>query len=204
MALVPPRLLPVIAFVALAACTGVDQDPLDDRTPTSGSVPSGAPVEGSSADDPDDDDEITSAQWTVGIVDERREVTGSALLTEVRIAGNEGFDRFVLEFEHDEIPSYRIEYIDRPVRQCGSGHTVEIAGDAWLSIRLEPADAHTVDGQSTLEDRSLDPELTVVRELRITCDFEAQVEWVLGVSTPNRFRVMELADPARLVIDVRH
>jgi len=30
------------------------------------------------------------------------------------------------------------------------------------------------------------------------------VTWVLAVQSPNRYRVLELEDPARLVIDVRH
>ncbi|MBA4159064.1 MAG: hypothetical protein H0X65_16535, partial [Gemmatimonadetes bacterium] len=44
----------------------------------------------------------------------------------------------------------------------------------------------------------------VLKQLTLICDFEAQVEWVLGVSSPNRFRVIELHEPARLVVDVRH
>jgi hypothetical protein len=102
------------------------------------------------------------------------------------------------------MPSYHIEYIDSPVRQCGSGEAVEIAGDAWLAIRVEPANAHTEAGQPTIEERVQRPELEVLRELRMTCDFEAQVVWVLGVSTPNQYRVMELIDPTRLVVDVSH
>jgi hypothetical protein len=119
------------------------------------------------------------------------------------VARNEGFDRFVLEFMGDELPSYHVEYVDKPVRQCGSGDAVHVAGDGWLLIRLQPARAHDDDGRPTLEQRSARPVLPVVIETRLLCDFEAHVEWVLGVSAPNRFRVLELSKPARLVIDVR-
>jgi hypothetical protein len=30
------------------------------------------------------------------------------------------------------------------------------------------------------------------------------VEWVMGVSSPNKYRVLELKSPTRLVIDVKH
>ena len=53
----------------------------------------------------------------------------------------------------DELPGYRIEYVDRPVRQCGSGDTVPLLGDAWLSLRFYPANAHTEEGQPTVLER---------------------------------------------------
>jgi hypothetical protein len=101
------------------------------------------------------------------------------------------------------VPGYTVEYVDRPVRECGSGHAVEIAGDGWLSIRLGPARAHDDRGRATVLERQRALRMPVLRELRFTCDFEAEVEIVLGVATPNRFRVFEQLDPARLVIDVR-
>jgi hypothetical protein len=150
------------------------------------------------------DDAPTPVEWTAGDTRIEHSIAGTAVQTEVRAARNEGFDRVVLEFAGDELPSYAIEYIDRPVRQCGSGHVVPMAGDGWLSIRLEPARAHDEEGRATIEDRELRTDLPILLELTITCDFEAHVEWVLGVASPNRYRVMELREPTRLVVDVRH
>lgn len=146
----------------------------------------------------------TPARWTAGVTDADHAVTGAALLTDVATSTNEGFDRLVLEFEGEEMPSYHIEYIDRPVIQCGSGEPVEIEGEGWLAVRLEPANAHTEQGVATISERSSRPALGVLRQLTMTCDFEAQVQWVMGVTSPNLYRVMELADPTRLVVDVRH
>lgn len=141
--------------------------------------------------------------WTAGVVERRRPGGGGGTLTEVRTARNDGFDRIVLQLSGSELPGYRVEYVDRPVRQCGSGETVEIAGDGWLSIRLEPARMHDDRGRPTIEDRARTPRLPVLLELVATCDFEGQVEWVAGVASPNRFRVLELRDPARIVVDIR-
>ena len=52
------------------------------------------------------------------------------------------------------------------------------------------------------ECRVVRPSVNNLVEMRMVCDFEGQVEWVLGVRSPREFRVLELFDPARLAIDV--
>ncbi|HEY6079835.1 MAG TPA: hypothetical protein VIW29_13570 [Polyangiaceae bacterium] len=139
-----------------------------------------------------------------GIVDVKGERRGVALLTDVRAARHDGFDRVVFEFAAETPPGYHVEYIDRPVRKCGSGEPTPIAGDGWLEIRFEPADAHTPSGAPTIAQREQVLALGVLKELEQTCDFEAQVAWVMGVSRPNRYRVLTLRQPTRVVVDVRH
>lgn len=148
--------------------------------------------------------DTSASQWTAGITRKQGSPSGAAMLIGVRTARNDGFDRFVLEFAGQEVPDYHVEYIDRPVRQCGSGNVVDMAGDGWLMIRVEPANAHDDNGRPTITERHSRPALPVVLETRLICDFEAQVEWVLGVSSPNRYRVTELAQPPRLVVDIRY
>jgi hypothetical protein len=143
-------------------------------------------------------------QFTAGIVEHRPPPAEVALLTDVRAARHEGFDRVVFELGSGAPPGYHLEYIDRPVRRCGSGDTTPVAGDAWLEVRLEPANAHTPSGAPTIADRDQAVSLGVVVELEQTCDFEAQVAWVLGVKKPNKYRVLTLNDPLRLVVDVEH
>lgn len=151
-----------------------------------------------------DEGAASAAEWTAGIVERDNEVTGAPILADARIARNQGFDRMVVEFEGDEIPSYHIEYVDSPIRQCGSGNAIVLRGDGWLLIRMEPAQAHDEEGRATIEERAGEPGLPIILEHRLICDFEGVVEWALGVSSPNRYRVMELQEPARLVVDVRH
>ena len=152
--------------------------------------------------------EAAPAQFdgTAGITERRREVSGVITLRAVRSGQHADFDRVVFEFDGGQLPSYHIEHIDRPVRQCGSGDVVTLAGEGWLRVRMEPARTHTEDGQATipLSYRPRRVNHTIIKEIVSTCDFEAQVEWVLGVSSPNRYRVIELSNPSRLVVDVRH
>ncbi|AUX47846.1 hypothetical protein SOCE26_093720 [Sorangium cellulosum] len=165
----------------------VDDEPPTPRPPKQG--------------DPEDGDTF---EGTAGDTDKPRPGAQVAVLRDVRAARHEHYDRVVFEFEGDAVPGYHIEYIDKPVRQCGSGDVVELAGDGWLSVRTTPAAAHTDAGKPTIPFRERKLSLGVIQEIERTCDFEADVTWVLGVSSPNRYRVLELSKPARLVVDVKH
>lgn len=139
-------------------------------------------------------------EWTAGTTAGR----GSyGLLRSVRTARNQGFDRVVFEFQ-GAVPAHRVGYVDRPVRQCGSGNATRVAGDAWLRVRFTPAQAHTDAGKPTITQRERALSLPVLRELEMTCDFEGEVTWVVGVASPNRYRVLTLSGPSRLVVDVMH
>lgn len=143
-------------------------------------------------------------EGTAGIVERHRGGQEVASLRAVRTAKHDGFDRAVFEFSAETTPGYHIEYIDKPVRRCGTGEPTAVAGDGWLEIRLSPAIAHDELGRPTVEDRERALELPILRELELTCDFESNVTWVLGTASPNRYRVLELSEPPRLVVDVRH
>ncbi|YCM46739.1 hypothetical protein V2O64_11975 [Verrucomicrobiaceae bacterium 227] len=126
------------------------------------------------------------------------------LLTSVKTTSCDGFDRVVFEFSGDEAPGYFAEYIDKPVRQCGSGNVVKVAGEGWLQIRMAPASAHTDEGQATITERNRILDYPNLQQLVDTCDFEGNVTWVLGLKSPNSYRVVELTDPPRLIVDVKH
>lgn len=141
--------------------------------------------------------------WTAGTTTRRRPAARVGTVAAVRIATHGDFDRLVIELAEGAMPGYVIEPADGPVLQCGSGLPAEISGDSFLRIRLEPARAHTDEGEPTLTMRRWPVGLPIIREAVLTCDFEAQVEIAAAVDGPARYRVMELTGPARLVVDVR-
>ena len=144
------------------------------------------------------------ADWTAGIVSDRSRLPAKtfALIQDVRAAKHAQFDRIVFEFAPPGIPGYHLAYIDAPVRECGSGKAVHLPGDGWLMIKFLSARMHR-DG-STVTRRSRNLGLPVLLRLVTTCDFENVVTWVAAVSAPNRFRVLSIENPPRLVIDIRH
>lgn len=188
---------PAPATPAPAADTG---DPASPATPAALSPDTTQPAD----ERQDTPATVVGAEWTAGDTNEERPVTGVSVLRAMRTARHEQFDRIVLDFGPDPVPGYRIAYIDRPVRQCGSGHTVPLAGDGWLSITAEPAHAHTEEGQPTVSERERAPGLPVLLELKMICDYEAIVEVVAGVASPERYRAFVLPSPNRLVVDIRH
>jgi hypothetical protein len=138
---------------------------------------------------------------TLGPVDRQKPGAQVAVLASVRTAKHEGFERIVFEFSGEALPGYHVEYIDHPL-QCGSGEAVDLAGNAWLEVRLTPAQAHDDSGQPTIQERERAIVFQMIKEIELTCDFEADVTWVLGVAAAHRYRVIELSAPARLVVDV--
>jgi hypothetical protein len=142
------------------------------------------------------------AEWTHQTTEVTRG-SGVATLTAMRTASHEGYDRVVFEIG-PSVPGFHIEYVDKPTYECGSGDALFLEGDAWLLIRLRPARAHDDAGQATVTARRQTFTMPVLREAVVTCDFEADLTWVLGLTTPAGYRVTELENPTRLVIDLRH
>ena len=128
---------------------------------------------------------------------------GITILRGVRTARHDDYDRVVFEFDSG-VPAWRIEYVDSPQHECGSGEPVRVDGDGWLHVAFEPANAHTEEGQATAQRRLVDPAGANLRELRRICDFEAHVDYVIGVGSPNPYRAFALTQPARLVVDIRN
>ena len=178
-----------------------EEEPQEPEPDPSGETetPEGEPPDG--AEEPSG---VGPGTWTQGIVD-RPSVDGRiSVLTGVREASHAGHDRVVFEFQGTTRPGYHVEYVDRPVTECGSGEAVSMAGDAGLEIRLTPAQAHTDAGQPTVTSRNRTPRFPIIEQIRLTCDFEGHVTWVLGVSSPHQYQVLELSNPTRLVVDVQH
>lgn len=146
-------------------------------------------------------DAVYVSDLTAGIIDQPRRNAPTATLLATTTGTHAGFDRIVFEFD-ERVPGYHVEYIDRPVRKCGSGDVTQIAGDGWLEVRMSPARAHTDEGRPTLTGREHILDLPLLSELEMTCDFEGIVTWVAGVASPNRYQVRELDNPPRLVIDI--
>ena len=142
----------------------------------------------------------------------RRESTGfpsgpgpTALLTRVRVGHHDHFDRVVFTFEN-RVPGYRVERTEPPIREDASGEEIEVAGDAFVAVRMSPASSVDLGGDELRETytgpRRLPGPGEVVEVVR-TGDFEALLTWVLGTRHADGFAVGTLTSPPRLVVDVR-
>lgn len=134
--------------------------------------------------------------------------TGTALLRAVRVGRNAGFERIVFEFAGSSVPGYRVQWVDGPITADGSGEPVDVTGEAFLEIVMEPASGVDLSApQLTIvydgPDRvPVSGQTALITDLVRTGDFEAVLSWAAGTTEQVPFRVLRLEDPVRVVVDL--
>lgn len=109
------------------------------------------------------------------------------------------YDRVVFELS-GPIPLLRIEYVHQLIED-GSGASVVVKGSAILMVQLTPARAHDDHAQSTAPRRMV-LNLPNVKEIVCSGDFEANVTYGIGLAQKAYTRILTLANPNRVVIDL--
>ncbi len=176
-------LLMAAALIVFGACNG------GDSAPASPSPTGAPPFEGSR-----------------GPVEKEVPDPEIAFLADVRTAQQGGFDRVTFEFE-DGSTGYRIEYVQPPITEDPSGRPIDIEGSALLRVVFFSATGVDLSGETprvTCCASEVTTGLPSLIDLQQTGDFEATLSWVLGLREEVDFRVSELEDPYRIVIDVAH
>jgi hypothetical protein len=144
-----------------------------------------------------------AASWSTSPRVKVRNVFPSELVA-VRAGRHAGFDRVVFELQGN-LPGYRIQYVPQVV-QDGSGDPVALAGNAFLNVVLTPTNAHdTETGTPTWTGpKRITTGFPAVEQIAFAGDFEGNVTFGLGIRHRAGFRVLELRDPTRIVVDVAH
>lgn len=141
--------------------------------------------------------------WTNKLVERKREGIATVTLRQVRAADQTDFDRIVFEFKDSEVPGYRIAYVPSITDEAGKVH--KLFGKAFLRVDMNPAWAHSNEtGAPSLAESEKRVNLSTIIEFKQVDDFEGVVSYALGLSRRKPFRVTEMLNPARLVIDIKH
>jgi hypothetical protein len=134
----------------------------------------------------------------------------TALLERLAIGRHEGYDRVVFQFRN-HVPGYRVEYVQPPLKEDGSGNVVQVKGSAFVEVRMEPAsgfDLATGEGELVYKGpKRIDGAAagaSVVREVVRIGDFEAVLNWAIGLDEKVDFRVTTTESPPRLIVDFRN
>ena len=143
-------------------------------------------------------------------VEQKAGTSETALLERVALGRHEGYDRVVFQFRN-ALPGYRVEYVQPPLKEDGSGNVVDVKGSAFVVVRMEPASGFDLSksegelvykGPRRLE--GSDAGTSIVREVVRTGDFEAVLHWAVGLEEQVDFRVVTAESPPRLIVDFRN
>lgn len=111
------------------------------------------------------------------------------------------YDRVVFECT-GRVPLIQIEYVNQLIGD-GSGLPIPITGNAIVQVRLTPAQAHDDAGYPTAPP-DIVYNLPNVKELVRSGDFEGDVTYGIRLGHKEELRILTLANPSRVVIDVIH
>lgn len=123
---------------------------------------------------------------------------GIANETDVRVGAQGSYERFVLQFD-SSVPAYTVTRQSSPVFKVGaSGQSITLSGTAGALVQV-----HTATGANTYNGPIdfVHPDFLVLKEARLTGDFEGYLAWGLGLSRAACLRTFTLSDPPRLVVD---
>lgn len=140
--------------------------------------------------------------WTAQTISRRSEDSReTTYLKEVRVAKNKGFDRVVFEFLGD-IPRYQVQYIKPPISGTAD-EEIKVSGRFFVEINLQslpyPDDEKLA--KATIPTGKLNfPAVSEVKEIEW---FEGVRPFVVGLKAKKLYRVQQLKNPTRLVIDFK-
>ncbi len=143
--------------------------------------------------------------WTTGNVQRKHEnETVADSLCRIRVAKQKGFDRVVFEFDKGK-PEYVIQYLPSNIYSSDAGdEEIKISGNVFMQISIY--------GMPQMEDLPCKLQsyekgklnLRAVRQIKEEVWFEGIRDFLIGVKAKKPFRIQELANPSRLVIDFKH
>lgn len=188
------RVLPIVVLLAALGACGNDQEPV--VTPGAGATTTTT---------------TTTTGGTAGFATTTvsTPTTDRGLLASVAATNDGDVDRITFTFEGEgDVPGYRVGYVQRPIIQDGSGDEITVDGAAVLGVHFEPASGFDLSGEGRQVysgPNRLDLTTTVVVDVVRVGDFEANLDWAVGVDaadvpfrvrTEGRSVVVEVQVPA--------
>lgn len=196
------KFLSAAVLVALAACGGAESA---DGAAEAESV--GAPIEVPEISNGEllglSRDRINmTLPWGTGrIARDPAPGAASPTLTTLDLVTSSAFDRMVFEFSADApYPGYSVEWATAAIEGCSD--SVGTAGSAILRVTFEPIMLTDENGRATVA-ASTNAGFDRLKTARQVCEMEGMVVFELAASTATEFRVLEMNQPGRLVVDLR-
>lgn len=123
------------------------------------------------------------------------------LITGVRLAGHEDFDRVVFDLVGSGSPGWITEFDENPTDQA-SAAPIEYAGSTALQVTLTGITPVAEDGSTPPLPSPMPGEGGVITEVVNGSIFEGHAQFVIGLEADAPYSVSLLEDPQRVVVDV--
>tara|TARA_B110000014_G_scaffold254347_1_gene234840 strand:- start:130 stop:918 length:789 start_codon:yes stop_codon:yes gene_type:complete len=133
------------------------------------------------------------------------------MMLDARLGAHFDFDRFVIEFEPNPVggiegppDSYSIQWISQPPIKFGNGQVIQVEGTQYLEIQLH---AYAYSRTEAVYEYAGPTKVRAIGTLNVIeavfgGEVEGKMVWAIGANNRTGFRVLEISDPPRLVIDV--
>jgi hypothetical protein len=206
------------ALLALALATGCGDDGVESAGPSP--APEPAPAETTTTVSTETTGTETSSPPPASPPATKacRRTTGGedgiyTNLVAVRIGTHDGYDRITFELRapspnpggNSGIPRYEIRTAKPPHYEDPSGRELDVNGKAFARIVFQGAAGYDFDGNPTYTGpRTVRAGFPVLVEAVEAGDFEATLSWILGMRQQSCWKVVELHNPDRVVIDMPH
>ena len=210
----------LLALGVLAACGGSSAgtalsagSPSPSGSPSvpvsaSASGPVGGTASAAPEDAPADAPSATPSPFGSTGVDEQGPDGGGPLsVVAVRVGNHDGYDRVVIELQAKDgvraEAGWRAEYTDTPTED-GSGAPIEVEGQSALvlSVRGVGYPFDTGVEEYSGPERVAGRGTQVVTEVVMGSVYEGQYQVTIGVQQRSAYRVLQLQDPTRVVVDI--
>jgi len=122
----------------------------------------------------------------------------TANVTDVRVGQQTDYDRFVLQFD-GAVPAYTATRQASPTfKMSPSNQPITLSGTYGVLVTVQTAaEANTYSGPTDISHG----EFRIIKEARLTQDFEGSVSWALGLDHAACMRTFTLTGPSRLIVD---
>jgi hypothetical protein len=125
----------------------------------------------------------------------------------VRAAKQRAFDRVVFEFS-GPLPNYRIEYLKSHFYDGEAGRVrIKSAGKAFVQVEfsvIPSSDEQLKFSEATNFVPKGRLRMGSLQSVTDQAQFEGFYDFLLGVAARKQFRVSEMSNPTRLVVDFKH
>lgn len=144
--------------------------------------------------------------WTTEVVQRNYEEYDdyASGICKIRVSQNKNFDRVVFEFDSGK-PKYVIQYLpSNTYRDEGGERKITIAGNHFLMLHIYN---FAVGDEMPCKIKTYPKKILnfpTLIQFKQEGWFEGIMDYLIGVKDKKPFRVIELRNPTRVVIDFRH